>query len=544
MSAEEDPAGGPWPSKRTNSVTADTGGETDADGDGCLPSVTERVREFVREYPERAFAPLSEADGRKLRREVTEADRVEYEVPLEHGDGMEQRSAEVGRTALPWVAAVEQFLDSHESYRDARLRLGKGRPDTPEREEFTVSLDDAWGEAYADREYARAKALEREIDREWGDYTTAMLTFTASATPEGDHLLPVDHLRSILGTWSSYTYHALRNRMRALGYDRDEWMYWMQGEPHAGGGENACYGHVHVAVYVRGEVSESDFHRVIDSHVDHCEHAGRSAHDYTAEDPKERPISVNRDVGDLGSYMAEYAGAYGGDLLERPVEYLAWGAIHWATNSQRARRSGTANGAVRADACRQQFRDPETEQEHDHGERLRHSTGRGDGVECSECGSEWGVPQDETITAARRRDGEAGDSEGVAAGDGSGEPVSGEVGSAEEELRARWPSARSAAVTVGDGGAVGYDNPPTWQAEAVVRGEGEDVEAHPVGRGGVDMVPLDLPTDGGRSVWDRPEGAKFRCEVCNFATYDVATMREHVARHDGDGAEVVTHEFH
>jgi len=539
MSSSDQPAGGSWPSNGTNSVNGENAGETGSDGGGGLPSVSERVTEFYEEFGDQAHTVLSESDGQKLRREVTEADRVEYEVPLKYGGGTVKQSTEMERHSLPWGTAAEQFLDRHVSYRDARMRMGKGRPDTPEREEFEVSLNDAWGEAYADREYARAKALEREIGREWeGDYTTAMLTFTASATPDGDPLPPVDHHRSILDTWGDYTYHALRNRMRALGFDRDEWMYWMQGEPHDGDGENACYGHVHVAVYVKGEVTESDFHGVIDAHVENCEYAGFAAHDYTAADPDERPISINSDVDNLGSYMAAYAGAYGGDLLERPIEYIAWGAVHWATNSQRARRSGTANDAIRADACRQRYADPDADQDHDHGEEVGYDDGRGPEIVCAECGGAWGISQEQTLTEARCDD---------AADDGGAEPVeadeSGGERGPEERLLGRWPSARSAAAITESGEVVGFDRPPTWEAEAIIRGRGEDAEEHPVGGGGVDMVALNLPTDGGRDLWDRPEGAQFRCQDCNFHTYSDWQMKQHITEHDSDPEETVEHVF-
>jgi hypothetical protein len=497
------------------------------------------VSEFVEEYGDRAFTALSESDGQKLRREVTEADRVDYEVPLKYGPGTVEQSMELERHALPWVAGVEQFLESHVSYSDARMRLGKGRPETPEREEFEVSLDDAWGEAYADQEYARAKAIEREIEREWGgDYTTAMLALTASAVPDGGRLSPVDHQRSILDTWTDYVYHALRNAMRALGFDRDEWMFWVQGEPHDGDGENACYGHIHIAVYVKGSVSETDFRPVIDSHVEHCDYAEFAAHDYTSDDPAERPISINDDVDNLGSYMAEYAGSYGGDLLERPIEYIAWGAVHWATNSQRARRSQTANDAIRADACRQRYADPDADQEHDHGEEVERDDGRGDDIVCAECGRAWGVSQAQTLTEARCGDGGDGGGTGRVVADGSG----GERGP-EWRLRGRWPSARAAAAITGDGEVVGWDRPPTWEPEAIIRGEGEDAEEHPVGGGGVDMVELNLPTDDGRDLWDRPEGAMFRCSRCNFGTYENYQMKHHVTEHDGEPEEMVGHEY-
>lgn len=576
------------PSNGTNSVNGDSGGESGSTAvGGGRPTVGERVAEFEEEYPELAGTRLSEVDGRKLRRELTEADRVRYNVDLKHGSGTVTRHEEVERRALTWAAAVEAFLDAHEDYRHARMRFGKGAPGSPEREEFDVSLTDAWGEAYADREYAKAKAIERETAAEWGDCTTVMLTFTASSVPGGNRLPPIDHLRGILDTWSDYVYHELRNTMRSLGFERDEWMFWVQGEPHPGDGDNACYGHVHVGVYVDGEVSEADFHSVIDKHVEKCGPARREAHDY------DTAISVNGDVEHIGSYMAAYAGAYGDELLERPIEYLAWGALHWATNSQRTRRSGTANSAITADACRQRYEDPDTGQDHDHAKRLRRDGGRGPDIVCAACGSSWGVPEAETLVEARlsEPDGsETGELPGGAS-DGERDP--------EGELRSRWrdadgavsvgerptvrkrreraeeylernpgasvpevmgalglpPSARSVVGEVVDGvdppGTVSFERAPKWRAESVIRGQGEDAEEYPVRRaGGVDLVPLKLPMKGGSSLWDRPPGVTFRCGRCRFGTKSVKLMKRHApdCASDGGGgvsdlAEVVEYDY-
>lgn len=557
-----------WPSNGNNSVNADFGGLSGsvACGTSARPAVAERVAEFEREYPDLARKRLSETDGQKLRRELTEAEYVDYEVELRNGETV-QGSWEAERRGVAWADAFEAFLESHESYRDARLRIGRGREGTPEHEAFEVSLDDAWGAPYAVREYARAKALEREIEREWGEYTTVMLTFTASSLgPGGGHRPPVDHLRSLTDTWTEYTYHTLRNTMRRLGFDSDEWCYWSQGEPHPGGGENTCYGHIHVAVYVKGDVSERDFHGVIDTHVEHCEGARFAAHDYTSADPADRPISVNGNVENLGTYMASYAGEEGGELLERSAEYLAWATLHWATNSQRSRRSQWANRAVAADRCRQRYGSDESDQVHDHGEKLRYASGNGREIECAECGSSWGVLQDETIAGARLREGSESSPTASGTSDApgglsmawptatEGARVGETVSDRERRERieaqvARNPGSSVPAVMGGLGlppparelvekAVAGesappppesFERPARWTAEAVLRGRGEDAEEHSVGRaGGPDMVPLNLPQKGGSGLWERPPGARFRCAECRFSTYNPATMKAHI----------------
>lgn len=560
MGSAGDTGGGPSrPTNGTNSVTVESTGDSGSTAGGdSRPTVSDRVAEFREEYPDLADTRLSETDGRELRRAVTDSSSVAYNVEKKYGVGTETRYAEVERRAVLWWEAVEAFLDAHEEYRDARMRFGKGQKGRDKYESFEISLEDAWGRVYADKEYAKAKALEREIEREWGgDYTTVLLSLTASSTPNGTRLPPVDHMRAISDTWTETVYHALRNTMRSLGFDRDEWAYWVQGEPHPGDGPNACHDHRHVGIYVKGEVSAEAFHSVVDTHVEHCGPARAEAHDY------ETAISVNSDVDNLGSYMAAYAGVYGEELLERPIEYIAWGALHWATNSQRAHRSATANQAIEADACRQRYESRDASQSHAHGERLARNAGRGADVVCMECGSPWEVPDGATVTEARLSDPEPVETEP--------EPTDRET-----RLRGRWPSAR-AAVSVGEtptdrdrreavveylerdsdasvaevAGATGispsrvetilhdhaddhgpppavsFERPPKWRAEAVIQGDGEEYRVK--SQGGVDMVPLDLPTRDGKRLWERRSGIKFRCRMCSVATFDPLIMQRHAA---------------
>lgn len=572
-----------WQSNGANPPTAAKGANT-ADSEGWggpeardRPTPEERVQEFVRKYPERAFAPLSETDGRKIRRELTEAERVDYEVPLKHGAGTVKQSTEMERRALPWVAAVEGLLESYEADRDASLRFGKGRPDDPNREEFTVPLENSWMPSAQEEAFAQLKALEREtvgfyrcddagcgyycespddhgtewVGGEYADPCLGLITLSASATPDGDHLPPVDHTDARRETWGGRdgVRRKLRDVMgRKLGLESPDWTYWRQTEPHAGGGDNSCYGHDHILViFDRAAVSgdlplgtaEDLLRQPVERHVKRCGYAGRAAHGDDAVEVKSVEGDGDGEVGHLANYMADYLSVDPDeDLLERPIEFIAWAAQMWAANRNKRSRSVSAGEAVDADACRQQYRDPEAEQDHGHGEQVEYDGGRGADIVCAGCGSAWGVPQEQTLTEARR--GDSTGSGGVTTGasgwsDGDGDP--------EAELRSRWPSADSVAAITEDGEVIGFDRPPTWEAEALVRGEGEDAEEHPVGGGGVDMVPLNLPTDDGRDLWDRPEGAKFRCTVCNFATYNGDMMKHHVTDHDDEPAEIVKHDF-
>jgi len=208
---------------------------------------------------------------------------------------------------------------------------------------------------YGDKYYARLKALERQITAEYNDLQIAMLTLTGSMrNARGGWRCPADHLRDVINTWrpdrGRGVYHALRNTLQGK-----RWEYALVVEKHQNG-----YGHVHVAVFVDGSIDESDFHPVIDRHLRKCGIAHRDAHDYYHPDPEKRPISVRdvdtdldpdeyeatQGVGNVGSYIGEYIGAYGKSLFDRSIEELAFRAVTWATGTQVVRFSNGANELI------------------------------------------------------------------------------------------------------------------------------------------------------------------------------------------------------
>ena len=417
MSAPDEGAAS-WPSKETNSVTASlTGLDEDAD------PVVERVSEFATEYPELANQPLSETHGRKLRRIVTEAEWEEEFVdpdgPLEDSFAVESLRS---RSAGKWIDAVHAFLRAHHEYKGMLARFA----DRETGDEFDVPLADAWGKEYSKKQYARARALQRQMSGgtrpsggeavpAWENPVTTMLTLTASSVPGGQRLPPVEQMDAI---HNAFSYGGVRDTLRNvmeyhLDLDSDQWGYWLQAEPHGMGaaadsekdaGLNACYTHIHVGVYFdAGRFDDlqpvaSEFERVIDKHLEECDPAGWSAHnydeisDYLQED--DGCISMNGDVGNLGSYLAAYMGGYTEDLMDKPIEYIAWGAVYWSAARRRTSRSQTVNQAIRADRCEQRAENEESGQVDSHAERVRWDDGHGADVVCSCCGSPWTVNQD------------------------------------------------------------------------------------------------------------------------------------------------------
>ncbi|WP_241768192.1 hypothetical protein [Haloferax sp. ATB1] len=223
---------------------------------------------------------------------------VEPEQPTENAFQVTELAK---REASTWADALSAFLTAHARYDGLRARFANEQGD-----EFEIPLVDAWGEEYSKKQYARAMALQRQMaggDRPsggesiaaWDSPATAMLTLTASSVPDGTRVPPVEHADAV---HDSFSYDGVRDTLRNtmeyhLGLDADQWGYWLQAEPHGMGGDgsgmNACYTHLHVGVYFDTEPLGldddlhsvgSEFERVIDKHVEVCEYAGRSAHDY------------------------------------------------------------------------------------------------------------------------------------------------------------------------------------------------------------------------------------------------------------------------
>jgi len=604
MSSESSSRSASWPSKETNSVKGSTSSfQEDED------RVVERVAEFASQYPDLADLPLSMTDGRKLRRIVTDPEFseewVEPEQPLE--DAFSVRSLD-RRTAATWTDAIHAFLRSHVDYGGLVARFA----DRESGDEFDVPLVDAWGEEYSRKQYARARALQRQMGGgerptggeavpAWNDPATAMLTLTASSVPSGDRLSPVDHLDAI---HDAFSYGGVRDTLRNtmeyhLGLDSDDWGYWLQGEPHGMGaagdddknpGANACYTHLHVGVYFDAGATSldlnsvgSEFERVIDKHVEECDPAGFGGHDYTEIDDYLREedgcISLNADVQNLGSYMAAYMGGYTESLLDKPIEYIAWGALYWSAARRRTSRSKLVNESIRADRCHQRYESDTANQSRSHGEHVRWNEGRGPDVVCSCCESGWSIDQsrlDEPPTDEQLNDALPDEFEP------EGRP---------DDLASRWPTA-NAGASIGEthreavirdrvltyldvnGSDVSVpalmghlnidpsrrefveeivDGQTSTPSESFERGKvddgyrlkaivEEDGTEHSPGSGGVDMVSLELPRvrllDETRLRYELKSGEKFRCEKCNVATHNSEVMAAHLVRH---GVETVRH---
>ena len=266
--------------------------------------------------------PLTERDGISLREEVRDWASVEGDRPLSWE-----------RSTRAWRRYIEDTRDTDAVFQNE---------DTGE---YAAGSDPhRFAPEYSDKQYAKLKDLERGLRREYGKRLhTAMLSLTASSSPDGEAMPPVDHLHDLDASWEAVR----RELSRQL--DHKRWEYLAILEPHESG-----YLHIHIAVFVDGVVTKDTFAPVIEAHVRNSPHAEHEAHD-TSDDST---ISINRvgldrreqhaaaegieyqdAIGNLGTYLAEYLGTHGDDPLEAPDHQQMSNAVLWATGKQRWRPS-------------------------------------------------------------------------------------------------------------------------------------------------------------------------------------------------------------
>jgi hypothetical protein len=289
--------------------------------------------------------PLTDCDGISLRKEVRD---------LDHHNFDQNRS-------ISWNGTINRYRDY---IRDKRgIETVFENQSTGEL--ATGSSPHRFATDYSAKQYAKLKDLERGVQDRYGKRLhTAMLTLTASSTPNGEPLPPVDHLDELLSSWSSVS----RTLRRVLDDTRSARLAIL--EPHPGDGQNNGYLHIHIAVFIDGYVKPETLQPVIDAHVRNCDAATAKAHDLDDDDDpaiRVRHAGADRDPGynhalaegidydsdtisELAIYLAEYLGTYGDDdPLNEPEHVQAANALLWATNRQRWRPCSTAQSLMAYD---------------------------------------------------------------------------------------------------------------------------------------------------------------------------------------------------
>jgi hypothetical protein len=305
-------------------------------------------------------------------------------IPMDSSLDLEVREEDEVQ-ARKWHRVVSAFRSWHQDYLGSHIEFENSDGDL-----VRTELENSYMPSYGDRYYAKLKDLERGIDRRWNDLTTVMLTLSASTlNADGKPRCPADHMREVAAGWRT-----ARKQLHQM-LDGRRWTYARVWEPTSGDGHGpAGYGHMHIAVFVENGdgLEASAFRPMMRSYVSECESAGWDAHD-----PADA-VSVNHDLNNVGSYISEYIGAYGEDLMGRPMHVQAFYATCWASRTRRVEFANDAQDIIGGEEFRRETGlRPEDRGEAGGTEDAKAANSDGDG----EAGEGWDVHALCTVSEGR-----------------------------------------------------------------------------------------------------------------------------------------------
>lgn len=450
-SDENDPKNGgrgTWHVKGNKSVNA----EYDRLAQNEVEQLLQCVATVWATHPEKSRLPIAATHGEKIRADFADQQHIEFFVPPDDPDDPHDTghtATEPHRAdAVTWIQAVRRLLVRYFHAENTTIRLRYGRQwsvgetvttSTKTRTErvagreiqlpdndtsradvardgrtFDVPATLRWQPEYQQRYAAQIDAWTREYcggrrpsggecDGVFSDPHIALVTLSASATPDGDYISPVDHMRRLSSAWTK-TYHAMRNAMVRAGFESDQWTYDRRAEPHRGergGGVNLGYSHEHIILITDGPITRDQLQPIAETHVKHCDGAKAAAHGDGAIEVK--PVT---ELTNVARYVADYCAIDARPLTDRSPEYLMWAAAATAANYRTVSRSESAHAAATADMCKQRYESDESRQRDNHGDEVMRKNGR---IVCRHCGSHHGIEQPDSLAEYRLMTDGAGD---------------------------------------------------------------------------------------------------------------------------------------
>lgn len=293
-----------------------------AETDGSRLSYTNSsTAEIRRKKPSRGLR-LTERENVKLREDVRDWYAVEGDLPL------------------TWDRAERAFLRYDQEARETENVFEK--PETGERVKSNVSH--RFQPEYREMWYAKFNDLLREAQERWPVVHTTLIGLTASSTPDGEQMAPVDHWADCDASNS-----AVKDALRRVKKELGEAVAIEFVEPHPGGGTNDGYLHKHPVILSARRVPDRLLKKVIDAHIRNSPNAEREAHaldecvtQSRVSHREKTEKATEETIQNLPAYLAGYLLNYGEDLDELPESQLAGAAIMWATGAQSVRPGATA----------------------------------------------------------------------------------------------------------------------------------------------------------------------------------------------------------
>lgn len=317
-----------------------------ADGSSSRPSKTNRHGSAQTPQPGDSQIDPADMDGTALRPISVDPDRQLREealaVQLEDGratvplcSGAVDRSDGLVK-ARPWYRVLNEHSRWYQEYQRSHIEF-----EDPDGETVRAPLENSYQPDYGDRYYAKLMDLKRGVERQWEDFSIAMLTLSASTlNANGQPRCPADHMREIAEGWKT----ARKQLYKVL--DGENWTYAKVWEPTSDDGHGpAGYGHMHIVIFVEdGDGLEAErFRPFMESYVKNTAPAGWDAHR-----PDGDSVSVTHDLeeANAATYISEYIGQYGEELVDRPIHERAFLAVAWATGTRRVEFSNDAQDMI------------------------------------------------------------------------------------------------------------------------------------------------------------------------------------------------------
>jgi hypothetical protein len=284
--------------------------------------------DIVREKPSRGIR-LTEREGVSLREDVRDWHAIE------------------GDLAVTWARAERQFLRYDEDARETANVF----ENTETGETASSAVSHRFQPEYREMWYAKFNDLLRAAQDRWSVVHTTMLGLTASSTPDGDQMAPVDH-------WSDCdaSNDAVKQALRRLKSELGDAVCIEFVEAHPGGGVNDGYLHKHPVILSGQRVPDRLLQPVLNAHVNNSPNAEHDAHDPErcvsrgrVNARKDAEAATEDVIGNLPAYLAGYLLNYGEDLEELPESQLAGATTMWATGTQSVRPDQRAQQWMKLD---------------------------------------------------------------------------------------------------------------------------------------------------------------------------------------------------
>jgi len=310
---------GPADPSRGGAVSSSSSGNEEP---SRLSYTNSTTAEIVGEKPSRGKR-LTERNGVALREDVRDWYTIEGDLPV------------------TWARAERQFLRYDREARETENVF----ENTETGETAASAVSHRFQPEYREMWYAKFNDLLRAAQDRWPVVHTTMLGLTASSTPDGDQMAPVDHWQDC-----DASNDAVKAALRRVKKELGDAVTIEFVEAHPGGGTNDGYLHKHPVIISGQRVPDRLLQKVLNAHVNNSPNATHEAHQIKKAVTRSRVASrkdadaaTEEVIGNLPAYLAGYLLEYGASLEDLPEAQLAGATTMWATGCQSVRPGSRAS---------------------------------------------------------------------------------------------------------------------------------------------------------------------------------------------------------